>query len=258
MHNGTSPGLLLRHVSPQVDHVTVADIVSDGIVIDTPMSSLTLQHTKVTGCISGIVLKNSEHESIRLNNVSAIDNFRYGLTTSEVQQISDLPDSLFGVTPVCAGVEDEQIIIEKYSEILLYQSRYRQCNVVVKPQRNETIVLDVIRLRPKNYNYYPSNCLIFANIEIFDTNTSESLGKLHCNDRVGHLHIISPSGGVRLRVSSDQYDDYSYYQLSSYFTPYADLYDEYFEFDNEEIGSEYFLRIMSTNAEGKCFIQHLY
>ena len=236
LHDDPSPGLLLRYTSVHVDYLTVADVISDGIVIDSPKSGVRLQNTKVLRCRNGIVLRNADHVPSTFLNVSSNDNLK-GFTTAQVESLDDIPKSLFGIIPLCSDRDDDVITVEKYTEVF-YQSRNRMCNVVIKPKHNETLILEVIRLRPKKYN--SKDC--FADIDIFNNGTGTYLGKHSCS-KSRYLRIVASMPGDALRIVSDPYDNYYY----------NDFYDEYYSyFSDSKLSAGYLFRIWAMDVDGKC------
>ncbi|XP_072016907.1 protein bark beetle-like [Amphiura filiformis] len=226
LHNATSPGLLVRRVAdPLIDHLRIVDVVANGMVIDSPKSAVTLHNIKVTRCVVGIVLQNTDHVPVTLHNVSLVDNYLTGLTTDT--QSKEIPDSVFGMIPMCSENDNDIITVDDYSE-MIYQSRNRECEVIIKPVRNETLVLQIIRFGPSQYN--SDDC--FATVNVYDPDSI--LGQLSCSTDPGYVHIISLNSGASLLVSTDSSSNYN----------------------NDALGDGYLIRAWTIDANE--IVQHVF
>ena len=251
LHNAAAPGLLLSNVSPVVDHLVVQNSTSDGILVDNPKDGLLLQDIDVSRCTSGVVLSNIDHVSVKLERVSSTQNDQYGLKVIPSEAATLDSDNLFGVQPVC--IEDtEQITVDKYIE-LLYQSRNKMCDIVLLPERNETLVVEVLHVRSNRYSIR----YCFADIYVYDNATDELLGELNCYHSQyssNYIRIISTKPGNALRVSSDP-TGYDYYNYNNY----VNRYDEFYGVDEFDIdlGMVFLIRVKSVAYDGKLLTIYL-
>ncbi|XP_072043779.1 uncharacterized protein [Amphiura filiformis] len=238
LHKKNSPGLLLRHVSPKIEHLSVIDCASFGIFIDNPTTQLTLSETTVSSCATdGILLNHVVFVPVIFSNVFIQETLGSPLRVVQKEKVALFSDSLFHLKPVCLDQSPELIEVDGFTEIL-HHSLNTPCEIFISNQ-TEAFLVEIFRLK-RYFDAYDCN----VDLRIIDEESQTELGSLNCQSGEPDYFQIETSGTLRLS---------STIRSSSSYRGFDDIYNEFYD---EDLGTGFYIRIVpvgSDYSDESCF-----